>query len=146
MEIIWDNGSTSMPIRVWHLDINLIFKNVSTVTLPHWSSMEYHQMAGDNTTQNYVAQKHRWYIKDSTNWCVLGNYIKGCWALILQYNIHPYTFFGGFNPNYGYHYESTLYVHTHSSSYHGNYVKGFQALISQYSIHTYTHTLCGFPY
>jgi len=100
-----------------------------------WTTTRWQQI----TLHRIVSQKHRWYIKDSTNWCVLGNYVKGWWALILQYNIHPYPFLG-FQPNYGHHYESTLYIHTYSSGFHGNYIKGCQALISQYNIYTYTHT------
>ena len=103
-----------------------------TVTLPHWSSTEWHQMAGDDTLQNPVFQKHRWYTTHAINWGFHGNYTKGQWAVILQNNIHTHTHththYSGFHVNYRCHYESIIHI-SHSSCFHGIYMKGQQALI-----------------
>ena len=76
-----------------HTYIYTHFINVIPVTLPHWSSTEWNQMAGDNTLQNPVSQKHRWYTTYVINWGFHGNYTKGRWALVLQNNIHKHTLF-----------------------------------------------------
>ena len=45
---------------------------------------ERHQMAGDNTSQNSVSRKCRWYTKGTYNWGIRGNYVKGHRAPVLQ--------------------------------------------------------------